>query len=71
MLLLGAVNAFCTVNCDGGKATAPTRKQQSNPEWNWGALFYRKKPQTKPITFEVVYFVFLLLCSFKLLSKIC
>ncbi|KAI0237550.1 Calpain-5 [Lamellibrachia satsuma] len=44
---------FCTISCEGEKVKTPVCKDNLNPEWNTGAIFYRAHPTTKQIKISV------------------
>ena len=47
------VNAYCIISSERKSVQTPVIKKSSQPEWNMAAIFYRKQPTVKPVTFEV------------------
>ena len=41
------------VRCDGEVVRSPTVTNTTDPVWNFSAIFYRKKPETKPVKIQV------------------
>jgi len=47
------VNSYCIIKCEGKSVKLSVVRNSSQPEWNTAAVFYRKSPADKPVTFEV------------------
>ena len=46
-------NLYCVCYCEGHKVTTPVCKNTLTPQWNTGAVFYRRKPNA-PIKVQVI-----------------
>ena len=40
---------YCVIKCEGQKVKTAVMKNSQDPEWNASFIFYRHKPQVKPI----------------------
>ena len=49
------MDAYVIVKCEGETVKSAYKKNNLNPEWNFEVIFYRKKPSTNPVIFEVRY----------------
>ncbi len=49
--IVGA-DPYVYIKCEGKTARSPHKDNTLNPEWDFQAIFYRKKPQN-PIVIEV------------------
>ncbi|KAI0216947.1 Calpain-5 [Lamellibrachia satsuma] len=46
-------NPYCIISCEGQKVTTPVCKDSLKPEWNTGAIFYRRHPTSVPIKVQL------------------
>ena len=53
------MNTFVSVKCEGESVKSQTIKNKDSPQWDFKAIFYRKKPD-EHINIEVCIFVILL-----------
>ncbi|XP_013401269.1 calpain-5 isoform X3 [Lingula anatina] len=49
----GGADPYCIISCEGEKVTTPVQKDTLNPGWDTAAIFYRKKPLTKPVKVQI------------------
>ena len=53
MFVFTGADPYCIISCEGESVTTAACKNTVNPEWNDGALFYRKDPIGSPIKIQV------------------
>ena len=46
-------NPYCIIKCEAEKVTTHVCKATLTPEWNVGAIFYRRRPHSIPIKIQV------------------
>ncbi|KAJ8310510.1 hypothetical protein KUTeg_012375 [Tegillarca granosa] len=44
---------YCIVSCEGEKVYTPVCKDTTNPSWESAAIFFRKKPVSKPLKIQI------------------
>lgn len=53
VLVFSAIDPYVKILCEGEKVISEKLMKTNSPQWNIKATFYRKKPDTEPITVEV------------------